>query len=104
KYSDLVRILFFKEFHRILEISGLHRHHILEPVDISHLKIKARIFVQMALCIMFLRTEYRGCLEYSVKYPDHHLFVELGALLQDRRPMEIIQTEQVRAALRTLSS
>ena len=53
---------------------------------------------------MFLRTEYRGCLEYSVKYPDHHLFVELRALLQDRRTVEIIQTEQICAALCTLSS
>ena len=104
EYPDLIRILFLKKFHRILEISGLHRHHILKPVDVSHLKVKACIFVQMTFCIMFLRTEYRGCLKYSVKYPDHHLFVELGALLQDRRPVEILQTEQVCTALSTLGA
>ena len=102
EYSDLICIFFFEKFHRVLEITGLHSHHILKSLDISHLKIKARIFVQMALCIMFFRPEYRSCLKYSVEHPDHHLFVELRALLKDSRSVKIIQTEQVRPALSTL--
>ena len=43
-------------------------------------------------------------LEYPVKHAHHHLLVELRALLQHSRTVEILQTEQVCAALCALGT
>jgi len=58
----------------------------------------------MTLCVVFLCTEYWRCLKDSVEYSDHHLLIELWALLKDRRSVEILQTEKVRTALCTLGT
>ena len=58
----------------------------------------------MALGIVLLRTEYRASLEDTVKHAYHHLLIELGALCQHSRAVEIIQTEQVGTALSALGS
>ena len=99
-----MRIIFFQQFHCILQIPGLHRHNILEPIDIAHLKVQAGVFIQVTLGIVLLCPEYRGCLKYSVKYAYHHLLIELGALSKNRRPVEIFQLEDIRAAFRTFRS
>ena len=101
---QLLRILLFQKIHRVLKISGLHRHDILESVDIAHLEIKACIFVQMALRVVLLRPEHRRCLKHAVKHADHHLFIKLRALLKNRRSVEIFETEEVRTALRALGT
>ena len=49
----------------------------------------------MTFCIMFLSPEYRACLKYSVKYANHHLFVELWALHKYCRYVEVAELEKV---------
>ena len=44
---------------------------------------------------MFLSSEYRACLKYSVKYANHHLFVELWALRKYCRFVEVAELEKV---------
>ena len=53
---------------------------------------------------MFLSTENRSGLKYSVKNSHHHLFVKLWALSQNSRFMEIAEFKQVRASLSTSGS
>ena len=53
---------------------------------------------------MLLCPEYRRRLKYSVEYAYHHLLIELGALGKNRRPVEIFQFEDVRAAFRAFRS
>ncbi len=101
KYLKLPVIIFRKQLHRILKISGLHRHYVFEPVDITHLKIQAGIFIQMTLRIVLLRAEYRRRLKYPVKHSHHHLLVELRALRQHCRTMKIIQLKDIGSALRS---
>ena len=58
----------------------------------------------MAFCIVLLGPKDRRRLKHPVKHPDHHLLIELRALLQDSRPVKILKTEKVRPALSTLSA
>ena len=44
---------------------------------------------------MFLSPEYGACLKYSVKYANHHLFVELWALRKYCRFVEVAEFEKV---------
>ena len=97
-------ILFLQQLHRILKKSRFHCHDIFKSINISHLEIKACVLIQMTLCVVFLCTEYWRCLKDSVEYSDHHLLIELWALLKDRRSVEILQTEKVRTALCTLGT
>ena len=97
-------ILLFQKFYCILKESCLHCHDIFKSINISHLEIKACVLIQMTLCVVFLCTEYWRCLKDSVEYSDHHLLIELWALLKDRRSVEILQTEKVRTALCTLGA
>ena len=53
----------------------------------------------MSLCVVLLRTEHRTGLKDSVEHADHHLFVELRALCQDCRSVEVLEFKEVRAAL-----
>ena len=53
----------------------------------------------MTLRIVLFRTEHRRRLKYPVKHAYHHLLIKLRTLLQDRRPVEVIEAEQVGAAL-----
>ena len=99
---QLLCILFFQKLHGILQESGLHCHDIFKAVDVSHLKVQRSVLIQMSLGVVFLCTEYRCRLEYTIKYSYHHLFVELRRLLQHCRTMEILQFEQVCSTLGTL--
>ena len=58
----------------------------------------------MALCIVLFCTEYRSGLKHAVKYADHHLLVELRALCEHCRTVEIIKLKYVRTALCSLGS
>ena len=49
----------------------------------------------MALCIVLFCTEYRSGLKHAVKYADHHLLVELRALCEHCRTVEIIKLKYV---------
>ena len=88
-------IVLLKQFHRILKKSCFHSHDIFESVNISHLKIKTGIFIQMTFGIMFLGTEYRSGLKHAIKNTYHHLFVKLRALCKDSRFVEIAEFEKV---------
>ena len=46
---------------------------------------------------MFLSPEYGACLKYSVKYANHHLFVELWALRKYCRFVEVADLEKALA-------
>ena len=92
-------IFFFQKLHRILKETCFHCHDILKAVNIPHLIVQTGVFIQMPLRIVLLRAEYRSGFKYPVKYTDHHLFIELWALLQNCRSVEIIQPEQVRTSL-----
>ena len=94
-------IFFFQQFHCILKKSCFHCHNIFKSINIAHLKIKTCILVQMTLCVMLFRSEYRCCLEHSVEYTDHHLFIELWALCQYSRSVEIFQFENIGSAFCT---
>ena len=50
---------------------------------------------------MLLSTEHRRRFKYPVKHTNHHLFIKLRALLQDRRSVKILQFEEVCTALCT---
>ena len=98
------RIILSKHCHHVLQESRFHCHNIFKSIDVTHLEIQTGVLIQMTLGVMFFCPEYRCCLKYSVKHADHHLLVKLRTLLQYCRSVEIIQTEQVRSALCTLSS
>ena len=49
----------------------------------------------MTLGVVFFCSEYRSCLKYSVKYANHHLFVELRALRKYCRFVEVAKFEKV---------
>ena len=53
----------------------------------------------MSLCVVLLCTEHRTGLKDSVKYTDHHLFVELRALRQNCRSVEVLELKEVCTAL-----
>ena len=53
----------------------------------------------MTFRVVFLCTENRSDFKDTVKHADEHLFVELRALCQDSRTVEIFQLEDVCAAL-----
>ena len=53
----------------------------------------------MTFRVVFLCTENRSDFKDTVKHADEHLFVELRALCQDSRAVEIFQLEDVCAAL-----
>ena len=53
----------------------------------------------MSLCVVLLCTEHRTGLKDSVEHADHHLFVELRALCQNCRSVEILELKEVCAAL-----
>ena len=53
----------------------------------------------MSLCVVLLRTEHRTSFKDSVENADHHLFIELRALCQNCRSVEILELKEVCAAL-----
>ena len=100
--SEFGSVLLFQKPDHILQKSGLHLHNIGKTVDITHLKIKTRIFIQVALRIVLFRPEHRRCLEDAVKYAYHHLLVKLRALSQYRRLVEIVELKNIGTALCSL--
>ena len=58
----------------------------------------------MTLRVVLLCAENRCGLKYPFKHTDHHLFVELRTLCEHGRTMEIIELEDVGAALGTLAA
>ena len=100
-FEDLkfLSIVFPQKLNCILKKSCFHCHDLFKTVNISHLKVKTGVFIQMTLGIVFLCTEYRPCLKHSVKHTDHHLFVELWALCKHCRFVEVAEFKKVRSTL-----
>ena len=92
---QLLGIVGGKKIQHILQEAGLHSHDILEAVDIAHLEVQTGIFIQVALRIVLLCTENRAGLENAIENAYHHLLIELRALSQYRRMVEVIQAEKV---------
>ena len=53
----------------------------------------------MSLCVVLLCTEHRTGLKDSVEHADHHLFVELRALRQNCRSVEVLELKEICTAL-----
>ena len=97
-------IIPLQDLHDPSQHAGLHCHHILKAVDISHFKVQRGILVQMPFGVVLFRPENRGRFKHPVKHAHHHLLVKLRALRQHGGPVKIVQPENVRAALRSPGS
>ena len=97
--GQLPAVFPFQKPHNVLQGPGFHIHNIFKTVNVAHFKIQGGIFIQMTLCVMLLCPEHRSGLKNPVKYAHHHLFIKLRALGEHRRPVEIIQAENICSAL-----
>jgi len=82
-HSEQLKLLFIfplKQCHDGLQQFGFHRHDILKSVNVSHLKIKACILIQMTRRIMLLCAKYGRRLIDPIKYAYEHLFIKLRTL------------------------
>src|SRR5207244_3393088 len=75
-------------------------HHRKVVLDEDELHIQADILVEVARGIMWLGAKDRTDLEDALKDTHHNLFIELWALCEVARSPEVVQLENVRAALR----
>lgn len=52
KDLQLLCILSFQKLHGVLEESGLHSHNVFKAIDVTHLKVKGCILIQMTLGVV----------------------------------------------------
>ena len=102
KQGKLRPIMDLQIIQAVFNHGGFHLTDILKAVNISHFKIHTGIFVQMPCRIMFFRPEYRSDFKNPFIDSHHHLFVKLRALGEIGVLAEIIQTENIGTAFRSL--
>ena len=99
QHGDLFRAVLLDVVHHILQHAGLHLHDVVHRVDIRHLEVEADIFVQMARGVVALGAVNRADLKHAAERAREVLLVELRGLRKVGRIAEVVQLEQVRAAL-----
>ena len=99
---DLFGIVLFQKVHDVAQRARLHVHDVVKAVDEPHLEVHADILVEVAGGVVMLRTEHGPDLEHALVDGDEHLFIELRALRQKHLLAEIVELEDIRAALRAL--
>ena len=87
--------------HQILEHAGFHRHDIIHRVNVCHFKVQTNVLVQMAGGVVTLCAVNIANLKHAAKHTGGVLLVELRRLRQISLLAEIVQLEDVCAALST---
>ena len=74
--------------------------HVAVVVDEPHLGVERDVLGEMAHGVVGLGAEHRPDLVHPLEHADHDLLVQLRALGEERAPAEVVEPEDVRAALR----
>ena len=96
---QLLGVLRGKQAEHRLQQRRLHLHDVRKAVDEPHLEVQGGVFVQVPGRGVLFRAEDRADLEHAVVDADHGLLVELRRLRQVRPAAEVVELEDVRAAL-----
>ena len=100
KLNDLVTVLLLNLCKSIGKKLLLHLHNVLKGVNVGEFKVKACELGSMLVGIGLLCSEYRACLEDSLKTGSHsHLLIELRGLSKVCKSVKILNLENVGAGL-----
>ena len=99
KYFQLVSVVLSDILHDEFQHSRFHRHNVVHTVDIAHLEIKSDVLVDVARGSVLFSSVNRCYLVNAVEYAYAGLLVELRRLVEERVFLEVVKTEDVRAAL-----
>ncbi len=90
----------FQAGHDAGQQAVLEAHDVFLVLDEAHLDVQAQVLVQVAARGVLLGAVHGRDLEHAFEHADHDLLVQLRALREVRGMPEVVDGEQVRAALR----
>ena len=94
-----VRVFRFQQIHDVFQRARFHIHDVLERIDEAHFEIHRNIFVQVARSVVVFRAEHGRDFKHPFVNAHKRLLVQLRRLCQIHLLSEVIQFENVRAAL-----
>ena len=99
QHSEFLSAVLLNISHNGLQHAGLHCHYIVHGINVGHLEVQTHVLVQVTRGVVTLCTVNRADLVYTAECTGEVLLVELRGLCQISRGAEVIQLEQVCAAL-----